>query len=115
MAHDVMEAAILDGARRGQLFRWIEAPLLMAPVSAAAALVALASFGEFGAARFLTYGSNETLPLVMFRLMSRPGPENVGMAMVAASLFILLAVFVVWVVSHVGSATRAGEGASRER
>ena len=115
MAHDVMEAAILDGARRGQLFRWIEAPLLMAPVSAAAALVALASFGEFGAARFLTYGSNETLPLVMFRLMSRPGPENVGMAMVAASLFILLAVFVVWVVSHVGSATRAGEGDSRER
>jgi thiamine transport system permease protein len=31
--------------------------------------------------------------------MSRPGGENLGMAMAAASLFIVLAVVVVWAVS----------------
>ena len=63
------------------------------------AVVSLGSLGEFGAARFLAYGPDQTLPLVMFRLMSRPGGENLGMAMVAASAFILAAIAVVWVVS----------------
>jgi len=66
---------------------------------AAAAVVSLGSLGEFGAARFLAYGSDQTLPLVMFRLMARPGGENLGMAMVAASAFIVVAMAVVWVVS----------------
>ena len=99
LSQEIVEAAKLDGANRFQLFGLVELPTLAKPVGAAAALVSLASLGEFGAARFLTYGSNETLPLVMFRLMSRPGAENLGMAMAAASLFIVLAIAVVWMVS----------------
>ena len=82
----------------------LELPLLSAPLMVAGALVSLGSLGEFGAARFLTYGSEQTLPLVMFRLISRPGPENLGMAMMAASLFILVALGLVWLMF---SATRA--------
>jgi thiamine transport system permease protein len=93
---DILEAAKLDGASGFRLFRLIELPVVVKPVLAATALASLASLGEFGAARFLTYGSNETLPLVMFRLMSRPGIENLGMAMAAASVFILVALVVVW-------------------
>jgi len=115
MSKDLLEAAQLDGANRIQLFGLVELPTLIKPIVAAAALVSLASFGEFGAARFLTYGSNETLPLVMFRLMSRPGGENLGMAMAAASLFIVLAVAVVWAVSSASDRDRLGERGTRGR
>jgi thiamine transport system permease protein len=112
---ELLEAAQLDGANRIQLFGFVELPILIRPIVAATALVSLASFGEFGAARFLTYGSNETLPLVMFRLMSRPGGENLGMAMAAASAFILLAVAVVWAVSSASDRERLVERGSRGR
>ncbi len=99
LSGELLEAAKLDGANGIQLFGLIELPTLRKPLLAAAAIVSLGSLGEFGAASFLAYGSDATLPLVMFRLMSRPGEENLGMAMAAASIFILLALFVVWVIS----------------
>lgn len=102
VSHDILEAARLDGATRFQRVRLIEMPILTKPLLVAGALVSLGSLGEFGAASFLTYGSEQTLPLVMFRLMSRPGPENLGMAMAAASIFILLALVVVWLMSYAG-------------
>lgn len=106
---DIREAARLDGAHGWKLLGWVELPVLIKPVLAAGALVSLGSLGEFGAASFLTYGSNQTLPLVMFRLMSRPGAENLGMAMAAASVFILLTVAVVWLISSTKS-TSTPEG-----
>ncbi len=115
MSRHLLEAAQLDGANRLQVFGWIEMPTLIKPVVAATAIVSLASFGEFGAARFLTYGSNETLPLVMFRLMSRPGGENLGMAMAAATLFIVLAMVVVWAVSALSRSPDEQEMTSRGR
>ena len=101
LSTDLLDAARLDGARGLKLFGWVELPVLARPLTAALALVSLGSLGEFGAARFLAYGSDQTLPLVMFRLMSRPGGENLGMAMVAASGFILVAIAVVWLVASV--------------
>lgn len=99
LSGELLEAARLDGANGIQLFGLIEVPTLRKPLMAAAALVGLGSLGEFGAASFLAFGSDATLPLVMFRLMSRPGAENFGMAMMSASLLILLALFVVWAIS----------------
>lgn len=99
MSSDILDAAKLDGAHGLRLFGLIELPSLVRPVAVAAALVSLGSLGEFGAASFLSYGSNQTLPLVMFRLMSRPGAENLGMAMATASLFIVIALAVVWLIT----------------
>ena len=99
MSGELIEAAKLDGANGIQLFGLVELPTLKKPLLAAGAIVSLGSLGEFGAASFLAYGSDATLPLVMFRLMSRPGAENLGMAMAAASVFILLALVVVWAIS----------------
>ncbi len=98
VSRDIREAAQLDGAEGLKLLGWVELPLLIRPLLVAGALVSLGSLGEFGAASFLTYGSNETVPLVMFRLMSRPGAENLGMAMAAASVFISLTVAVLWLI-----------------
>ena len=100
---ELLEAAKLDGANGIQLFGLIELPTLRKPLLAAVAIASLGSLGEFGAASFLAYGSDATLPLVMFRLMSRPGAENLGMAMAAASIFILLALLVVWAISSAQS------------
>lgn len=105
LSAELVESARLDGANSLQVFGLVELPTLAKPLTAAAALVSLGSLGEFGAARFLAYGSDQTLPLVMFRLMSRPGGENVGMAMVAATVFIALAITVVWLISSVGART----------
>jgi thiamine transport system permease protein len=96
---EIRDAAQLDGAFGWRMFSEVEGPLVRKPLSVAAAFVALGSLGEFGAASFLSYGSQATLPLVMFRLISRPGPENLGMAMAAASLFIVVALAVVWLIS----------------
>lgn len=109
VSEDILEAARLDGATGFQRVRLIDMPILSKPLLVAGALVSLGSLGEFGAASFLTYGSEQTLPLVMFRLMSRPGPENLGMAMAAAGIFILLALVVVWLMSSVGRQQRNEE------
>ena len=109
VSQDIREAAALDGAEGLKFWGWVELPLLIRPLLVAGALVSLGSLGEFGAASFLTYGSNQTLPLVMFRLMSRPGPENLGMAMAAASVFIVLTVAVLWLIFSSRSALTRGE------
>ncbi len=106
LSTDLLDAARLDGATILQSLRLVEIPILAKPLAAAGALVSLGSLGEFGAARFLVYGSEQTLPLVMFRLISRPGGENLGMAMVTASAFICVAMAVVWLVSSVGQESR---------
>ncbi len=97
---EMLEAAQLDGANKLQSFASVEAPVLARPLAAAISFMSLASLGEFGAASFLAYGSQATLPLAMFRLAGRPGEENLGMAMTAALLLILLAFVVVYFISR---------------
>jgi thiamine transport system permease protein len=97
---EILEAAQMDGASRIRVFGSIEGPILARPLAAAAAFVSLGSLGEFGAASFLATGSEATLPIVIFRLASRPGEENLGMAMSAAMIFILLAALVVVLISQ---------------
>jgi thiamine transport system permease protein len=48
------------------------------------------SLGEFGATSFLSRPDTATLPIVIFRLISKPGAENYGMALAAS---VILAVF----------------------
>jgi thiamine transport system permease protein len=97
---EMLEAATLDGAGRVKTLAFVEAPILARPIAAAISFMALASLGEFGAASFLAYGSEATLPLAMFRLASRPGEMNLGMAMTAALVFIVLALVVVYFISR---------------
>jgi thiamine transport system permease protein len=100
MNREILEAAQMDGATKLRVFGSIEGPILVRPIAAAVAFVSLASLGEFGAASFLATGTEATLPLVIFRLAARPGGENLGMAMTAALLFVLLALVVVLLISR---------------
>ena len=97
---EILDAASLDGVSRLQRIRLIELPLIARPLSITLAFVGMSSLGEFGAASFLAFGSDETLPIVMFRLASRPGGDNFGMAMAAGAIYILLTAWIVWLSSR---------------
>jgi thiamine transport system permease protein len=93
---ELLEASRMDGAGKIQTMRLIELPLLKKSFTLAITFSAMVSIGEFGAASFLAFGSNETLPIVMFKLLGRPGAENLGMAMTVAAIYILLSAYVIW-------------------
>lgn len=90
MSRELLEAASSEGANTWQRLRWVELPLVAPAIGTAAAFSAAVALGDFGASSFLAYGDQETLPQVLFRLMSRPGPTNFGMAMAAAVVLTLL-------------------------
>jgi thiamine transport system permease protein len=54
------------------------------PLLAAAGFAFACSMGEFGATSFLVRDDRPTLPVVIFRLLGRPGDLNYGMALAAA-------------------------------
>jgi thiamine transport system permease protein len=92
----MIEAARLDGVGRWQQVTLVELPLIKRSVALAMAFAAMVSIGEFGAASFLAFGSNETLPIVIYKLLGRPGEDNLGMAMTVASIYILISAYVIW-------------------
>lgn len=93
---DVLEASRLDGAGRIRTAVLIELPLIKKSIALAVAFSAMVSIGEFGAASFLAFGSNETLPIVLYKLLGRPGEENLGMAMTVAGIYILISAYIIW-------------------
>lgn len=94
-----LDAASMDGAGRFRTAWFVELPQLRRSVATAGAFALLTSFGEFGAASFLAFGSNETLPVVMFQLAGRPGGDNYGMVMASAAIYILLTALVIWLLT----------------
>jgi thiamine transport system permease protein len=61
---------------------------------------AIVSLGEFGASSFLANGSEATIPILLYRLISRPGEQNFGMAMAVSALMIVASGLVVYLVSR---------------
>ena len=90
LGREPRDAAANAGAGAWQTFRLVEAPLIRGTLVAAFGFALLASIGEFGSASLLAYGDQATLPLVLLRLISRPGEQNYGMAMAASALLIVL-------------------------
>ncbi|WP_292650155.1 ABC transporter permease subunit [Nocardioides sp.] len=62
----------------------VDVPAVWKPLLASAGFAFAASLGEFGATSFLVREERPTLPVVILRLLSRPGSENYGMALAAA-------------------------------
>jgi hypothetical protein len=61
---------------------------------------AIISLGEFGASSFLANGSQATIPTLLYRLISRPGEQNYGMAMAVSAILIALSAAIVFLVSR---------------
>jgi thiamine transport system permease protein len=86
--NDITQGAQTEGATADQIWWLIQAPLIQGAFRTSIAFVALISLGEFGAASFLAYGDQGTLPTVLYQLISRPGAQNYGMAMATSALLI---------------------------
>lgn len=100
---NLLESASTDGASAEEIWWQIEAPIIRPVILTALGFSALISIGEFGAANFLAYGDQATLPIILFQLISRPGAQNYGMAMAASSLLVLLVALVIYLISHLDS------------
>lgn len=84
------QAAATLGASPGRILLTIDGPLMLRSVGLAAGLSFAISLGEFGATSFLARPDRPTLPVVIYRLLNRPGDGNYEMA-VAASVVLALA------------------------
>lgn len=91
---ELSESAQLDGADSAQRLRLVELPLIAPAWRNVLAFIGLISLGEFSAASFLATGDQATITTLLFRLASRPGGENFGMAMATSVLIILFSLLV---------------------
>ncbi|MGP7959478.1 ABC transporter permease [Sanguibacter sp. A247] len=80
------EAAATLGAPPGRVLRTVDLPLVARPLGLAIGFAFAVSLGEFGATSFLARPDEPTLPVVIVRLLGRPGPENLSTAMAAATV-----------------------------
>jgi thiamine transport system permease protein len=88
LGRDYRDVATTAGANGWQTWRLVEAPMLGSVLRSAAVFAGLVSLGEFGAASLLSYGDQATLPVVLYQLIGRPGPQNYAMAMAACAVLI---------------------------
>lgn len=96
-----IEQAQLDGASSFQIWRFVESKIIRGVLFTALGFAAIISIGEFGASSFLANGSQATIPTLLYRLISRPGEQNYGMAMAVSAILIVLSALVVYLVSRV--------------
>lgn len=89
------EAAAVLGASPRQVLTEIDLPVLGRSLGVAVALAYAVSLGEFGATTFLYRPDQATLPVVVARLITRPGPDNLGMALAAAVVLAALVMAVI--------------------
>ncbi len=84
------EAASVLGAGPGAVLARIDGPFLIRSLGLAIGFAFATSLGEFGATSFLARPDQPTLPTVIFRLISRPGPDNYGMALATSVILAIL-------------------------
>ena len=101
LGKEPIEQAQLDGASSFQIWRFVESKMIRGVLVTALGFAAIISIGEFGASSFLANGSQATIPTLLYRLISRPGEQNYGMAMAVSAILIVLSAVVVYLVSRV--------------
>nr|WP_297430535.1 iron ABC transporter permease [uncultured Actinotalea sp.] len=106
------EAAAVLGASPGRVLRLVDWPLAARSLGLAVGLAFAVSLGEFGATAFLARPDEPTLPVVIFRLIGRPGADNLGMALAASVVLAVLTATVMLLTERLragGRTTGAGE------
>jgi thiamine transport system permease protein len=102
---EMRDAAAVMGASPGRVWREIDLPVVARAALVGAGFAFVISLGEFGATSFIARPNTATVPVMIFRLLSRPGPASFGMAM---ALSVVLAAVTAGVVMWIDRA-RAGE------
>ena len=93
----LQEAAAVLGATPARVLTTVDGPFLVRGLGLAVGFAFAVSLGEFGATSFLARPDRPTLPVVIFRLIGRPGAENFGMALAASVVLATLTATVMMV------------------
>ena len=80
------QAATTLGANGWQVLWSVDLAAVGRATLTAAGFALAVSMGEFGATSFLARDDAPTLPVVIYKLLAHPGPDNFGMAVAAATL-----------------------------
>jgi thiamine transport system permease protein len=95
---ETREAARVLGASPGRVWREIDLPIVTRAALVGAAFAFVISLGEFGATSFIARPNTATMPVMIVRLLSRPGSASFAMALALAVILAgLTAVIVLWI------------------
>ncbi len=86
----VQEAASVLGASPVRVWYWIDLPLISRGLFVGGIFAFTVSMGEFGASMFVARPEATTMPLAIYRLLSRPGAENYGQALAMSVLLLVV-------------------------
>ncbi|MCJ7701945.1 MAG: iron ABC transporter permease, partial [Anaerolineales bacterium] len=86
------QAAALLGASPLQVIRHIDVPLVGRALLVAATFAFTISIGEFGATSLISRPEYPTVPVVIYRLLSRPGGLNYGQALALSTILMGVAI-----------------------
>jgi thiamine transport system permease protein len=84
------EAASTLGASPARVWREVDLPIVARAMLVAAGFAFAISLGEFGATVFIVRPDDPTLPVLVYRLLGQPGPQNFGGAMAASVILMAL-------------------------
>jgi len=97
-------AAVLGGSAL-RVWIGVDLPLMRRALAGATAFAFAVALGEFGATSFLARPQTPTLPVVIARLIGRPGATNAGTALAAATVLALVCAVIVFAVDALAGAT----------
>lgn len=84
------QAAAVMGASPRQVLRYIDLPMIARALLVAATFAFTISLGEFGATALLARPEFPTVPIAIYRLISRPGPLNYGQALALSTILMVV-------------------------
>lgn len=94
---ETREAAATLGASPARVWREVDLPIVARAALVGAAFAFVISLGEFGATSFIARPNTTTIPVMIYRLLSRPGELSLGMAMgLSVILAVVTAAVVLW-------------------
>ena len=95
---ETREAARVLGASPSRVWREIDLPIVSRAALVGAAFAFVISLGEFGATSFIARPNTATMPVMIVRLLSRPGAGSFAMALaLAVILAAMTAAIVLWI------------------
>jgi thiamine transport system permease protein len=97
---DTRDAAAVLGASPGRVWRHIDLPVMGRAAMVGAGFAFVISLGEFGATSFVARPNTVTMPVMIFRLLSRPGTSSLAMAMALAVLLAAITAGVIMLIDR---------------
>ncbi len=94
------EAAAVLGAAPRRVWLEIDLPIVRRALLVGGAFAFAVSMGEFGATSFIARPDVPTLPIAVYRLLTRPGTATFGQAMAAATVLMLVTAAGIFVVER---------------